>query len=68
MKLSKSGYIFVVHPVYTRETPALGGISLALQKIGSPWAPHIWGAGGAPVGTSAYAAFGDEKKKKFGAP
>ena len=39
-------------------------------KFGAPWVPHIWGARGAPVGASANATFGGDKKNKreFGAP
>ena len=49
----------VALPVLIWETAAEGGGERKNgKKIGAPWAPPIWGAGGAPVGPSAYAAFG----------
>ena len=49
------------------ETVALGGGERKKERKTNlvPWAPHIWGARGAPDGASAYAAFGGDKKEKY---
>ena len=56
--------------LYTRETPAFGGISVALRGAAPSAAikeekrkEQFWGAGDAPIGAAAYAYFGSNNKK-----
>ena len=51
--------------IYTRETLAFGGISLALWgsgAFGGVKRKINWGVRGAPLGAVAYAAFGGDRK------